>query len=200
LFLIAGGLIGAGFVPVDRFGLGQSSETAWVTRMNEAVKGGGYSVTFTQADAGKWQVADGHRLEKFSVDGGDTMFARLTSGAPLNRDTWEWSTQGLSTTLPVEFNNQTNGKKIEIGVVARASAVNASPALSVVYATQQAGNSGWRQIPLAGQLQLTTFIFQVPEIPPGTYTAHPILVIHADDSGGSRAAEIVGVYIRELHE
>lgn len=168
--------------------------------MTEAVKGGGYSVTFTQADAAKWQIASGHRLERFSVERGDAAFARLSSGISLNRETWEWSTQGLSTTLPVEFNNMTNGRQIEIGVVARAPAVNWSPAIFVVYATQQAGNSGWREIPLTNQLQLTTFVFQVPALEPGAYTANPILVIHADDAGENRSAEILGVYIRQLEE
>jgi hypothetical protein len=194
----AGILIGAGVLDLSKSG--RSAEGKLVARMIEAAKGGGYAVTFAHADAGKWQVAAGHRLEKFSVEGGDAAFARLSSSVALNRDTWEWSGQGLSTTFPVAFNNQTNGTKIEIAIVARAAAVNPSPALSVVYATQQAGNSGWQQIPLTAQLELKTFVFQVPEIAPGTYTAQPILVVHADETGEGRAAEILGVYIRQLGE
>lgn len=176
----------------------QSAEKKLVDQMNEAVAGGGgYAVAFGQADVTKWQLGAGHRLERFSVEGGDAVFARLTSGAPLNKETWEWATQGLSTELPVQFNNQTNGKKIEIGIVARMSSANPSKTISVAYATQQAGNSGWQEIALSGDFALKTFTFDVPPLEPGSYTAKPILVIHADSSGGGAAAEILGVYVKQ---
>lgn len=177
---------------------GLVSEEQLVTDLKEAAEGGGYAVTFAQADSAKWQVGDGHRLEKFTIENGTTAFARLTSAVPLNAETWEWSTQGLSTSFPVEFNNKTNGGKLQIAVIARAPATNASKALSVVYATQQAGNSGWRDIKLGPHFEMTTFTFDVPKRDPGTYTAQPILVINADRSGAGAAAEILGIYVKQI--
>ncbi|MFM9865669.1 MAG: hypothetical protein ACKVRO_18910, partial [Micropepsaceae bacterium] len=153
---------------------------------------------FAGADAAKWQVGDGHQLEKFSVDNGVTAFARLTSAVPLNAETWEWSTQGLSTLFPVAFNNRTNSGKLEIGVIARSPATKGSKAVSVVYATQEAGNSGWKDVPLGPNFELTTFVFDVPSREPGTYTKQPILVINADRSGGGASAEILGVYVKQI--
>ena len=56
---------------------GLASEEQLVTDLKSAAAGGGYAVTFAQADGSKWQVSDGHRFEKFSVDSGKTSFARL---------------------------------------------------------------------------------------------------------------------------
>lgn len=166
--------------------------------MTEAASGGGYAATFSSVDAAKWQIAAGHKLERFSVEGEDVSFARLSSNTPMDAATWEWATQGLSTTFPVDFNNQTNGGRIEVGVVARAPAANPAGTISVVYATQQAGNSGWRELTLGGEFALSTFTFDVPKVEPGTYTKQPIVVINADPSGAGRSAEILGVYVKKL--
>jgi hypothetical protein len=177
---------------------GLVSEEQLVADLKKAALGGGYAVTFGEGDSSKWQVAEGHRLEKFSVEGGTTSFARLTSSVPLNAQTWEWPTQGLSTVFPVAFNNKTNGGKLQIAVIARAPSTNGSKAISVVYATQQAGNSGWRDIPIGPHFEMTTFMFEVPERDAGTYTAQPIIVISADKSGRGGSAEILGVYVKQI--
>jgi hypothetical protein len=176
---------------------GQATEEQLVTDLNHAAEGGGYAVTFTQADAGKWQIGEGHRLEKFSVDSGNTAFARVTSGKPLDPNTWEWSTQGLSTMFPVAFNNKTNGGKLQIGVVARSPSTNGSKQISVVYATQQAGNSGWHDFQIGPQFQMYSFTFDVPHRDPGSYTAQPIVVINADRTGAGGAAEVLGIYVKQ---
>jgi hypothetical protein len=173
----------------------QTNETRLVAQMKNAAAGGGYAVTFETADAQKWQLGAGHRFERFSVDGGG-VFGRLTSSVPLNGTTWEWNTQGLSTSFPVEFNNRTNGSKVQIGIVARRPATNGSPTLSAVYATQQAGNSGWQELSLGPNFELKTFTFDVPPREPGTYTAQPILVINADKTGSGAAAEVLGVFVK----
>lgn len=177
---------------------GQVSEEQLVTDLKIAAAGGGYAVTFSQADGSKWQVADGHQLEKFSIDNGAIAFARLTSSVPMNAETWEWSTQGLSTLFPVAFNNRTNSGKLQIGVIARSPAIKGSKAISVVYATQEAGNSGWKDIPIGPSFELTTFVFDVPKRDPGSYTKQPILVINADRSGSGASAEILGVYVKQI--
>lgn len=175
---------------------GLVSEEQLLAEIKEAALGGGYAVTFAQADAAKWQVGEGHRFEKFSIDNGTTSFARLTSTVPLNAATFEWSTQGLSTVFPVGFNNKTNGGKLQIGVIARAPSTNGSKVISLVYATQQAGNSGWRDFKIGPNFEMATFVFDVPKRDPGSYTAQPILVISADKSGGGASAEILGIYVK----
>lgn len=178
--------------------VGLVSEEQLVKDLKEAAAGGGYAVTLAQADASKWQVGDGHRVERFTVGDGTTGIARLTSSTPLEPSSVEWEKQGLSTKFPVAFNNQTNGGKLQIGVIARAPATNASKAISVVYATYQAGNSGWKDIPVGSNFALTTFTFDVPKIAPGAYTNQPILVINADRSGGGASAEILGIYVKQI--
>ncbi len=198
LALVAAGVLATtNFFGVD-LPFFRPSEQQLVTRMTEAAAGGGYAVTFVEADAKKWHVGPGHQLEKFTLGQGDATFARLTSSTPLDESTWEWSTQGLSITFPVEFNNLTNGRTIEIGVVARLAQARPTDAISVAYATQQAGNSGWKKIPLGSEFELRKFTFDVPAIGPGTYTKEPILVIHADASGRGRGAEILGVYVKRV--
>lgn len=179
--------------------VGFVSEEQLVADLTNAVAGGGgYAVTFAPADSAKWQVGEGHRLEKFSVEGGTTSFARLTSSVALNTKTWEWATQGLSTLFPVGYNNITNGGKLEVAVIARAPSTNASKAISVVYATQQAGNSGWKDFPIGPHFAMSKFVFNVPKRDAGTYTKQPILVINADRSGGGGSAEILGVYVKQI--
>jgi hypothetical protein len=169
-----------------------------VKDLKEAAAGGGYAVTFAQADASKWQIGEGHRLERFTAADGTTAFARLTSSKGVEPTSFEWPNQGLSSRFPVAFNNRTNGGKLQIGVIARAPGTNASKAVSVVYATWQAGNSGWKDIPVGPNFELTTFTFDVPKLAPGAYTNQPIIVINADRSGNGASVEILGIYVKQI--
>jgi hypothetical protein len=171
-----------------------SAEGKLVAQVVNAGGGGGFSITFAESDAKKWSVAAGHRLERFSLDSGDAAVARFVSSAPLDEASLEWPSQGLSVQLPVEFSNRSNGKPIEIGIVARASGRPKAP-LTVVYATRQAGNSGWQQLEVGGQFELKTLSYKVPKID-GGYTNPPVLVINADPSGNGGAIELLGVYVK----
>lgn len=159
---------------------------------------GGFAVTFGQGDAAKWRLAPGHRLERFSLDGGDTVFARLSSLVPLDKNSFEWPTQGLSVELPVELNSRANGKSIEVGVVARAPSGRANASLMAVYATRQAGNSGWQTLPVGGQFEMKTFRYKVPEIPSG-YTNPPVLALNADPTGAGGGIELLGIYVKVVN-
>jgi hypothetical protein len=193
--LVAGVLFGTNFFTRNPF-VQASSPEELLAEMSQAAIGGGFAVTFSEKDASRWTLANGHRLERFSVDSKDAAFARLSSSVPLDPKTWEWAGQGLAVTFPVGFNNATNGHKIEIGIVARRSLTNSSDAISVVYATQQAGNTGWHKITLKQDFELATFTFDVPKVTDGAYTHQPILVIHSDSEGRGRAGEILGVYVK----
>jgi hypothetical protein len=173
---------------------GGSVEDKFVARVLDGGSGGGYSVTFGGNDAKKWYIAPGHRLERLSL-GGDTVVARLASTVPLDRATFEWPTQGLSVQLPVDFAARSNGKPIEIGIVARAAPGRAKAPLTAVYATRQGGNSGWQQLEVGGQFELKTLSYAVPTRE-GGYTNRPVLVINADPSGSGGAIELIGVYIK----
>lgn len=172
---------------------GVSAEGKLVARVVSAGGGGGFSITFNQSDAKKWYVAPGHRLERLSLDS-DAAIGRFTSSAPLDFTSLEWPAQGLSVQLPVDFSNRSNGKPIEIGIVARASGRQTAP-LTVAYATRQAGNSGWQQLEVGGQFELKTLSYKVPKVDAG-YTNPPVLVINADPSGKGGAIELLGVYVK----
>lgn len=174
--------------------VGSSVEDKLVARVMEGGVGGGYSVTFAGNDAKKWYVAPGHRLERFSL-GGDTIVVRLVSSAPLDKETFEWPTQGLSVQLPADFGARSNGKPIEIGIVARAAPGRAKAPLTVVYATRQGGNSGWQQLEVGAEFELKTLSYAVPKRDEG-YTNPPVLVINADPSGNGGGIELIGVYIK----
>lgn len=171
-----------------------SAEGKLVAQVVNVSSVGGFSVTFSQADAKKWYVAPGHRLERLALDSGDAVVARLVSSAPLDMSSLEWPSQGLSVQLPAEFSNRANGKPIEIGIVARASGRQRAP-LTVVYATRQAGNSGWQQLEVGGQFELKTLSYKVPLVE-GGYTNPPVVVINADPSGNNGAIELLGLYIK----
>jgi hypothetical protein len=173
-----------------------SPEAELVARMNEAT-GGGIAVTFAHPDANRWQIAAGHRLEKLSVDRGDAVVARLTSMAPIDAASYEWPSQGLSVSFPPELGNKSNGRSIEIGVLARATPGRPGATLSLAYATRQAGNTGWKHIPLSGQFELKTLKYDVPKREEG-YTNSPVLVLNADASGNGGSIELLGVYIKVL--
>ena len=174
-----------------------SPEANLVVRMNDVASAGGYAITFANRDAEQWQVAAGHRLEKFSIDGGAIVFARLTSMTPLVADSFEWPTQGLSVSLPPDFGNRSNGRSIEIGVVARAASGHPNATLSAVYATRQAGNSGWKKVPVGSQFELKTIKYDVPKLE-GGYTNPPVFVLNADASGSGGSIELIGIYFKIL--
>jgi len=166
-----------------------------MAQLTGAVSNGGYALTFAQANAKSWQIAPNHKLERFSLDGSDTAFVRLTSSVPLNPETVDWPTQGLSTLLTPAFSNQMNGKRIEVGIVARAAKNSPAQNMYAIYATQQLGNSGWREIPLGSDFALHTFTYDVPKAEPGGYTNPPIIVMRA--SNGT-SIELLGVYVKEV--
>jgi hypothetical protein len=165
-----------------------------VNFMNKSADGGGYAAGFSEQDVSKWQVAEGHQLERFAV-GGRVVFARLSSGSALDEASTSWTPQGLSTTLPMEFATFSNGKKIEIGLIARSAQTSGSSTLMAVYATQQAGNSGWQKIALKSDFSVHRFQFDVPPVEAG-YSNPPILVIHSNGSADGSAVEIIGVYVK----
>jgi len=197
LALIAGGvLITSNFLGFTFSSLFRVPEREWVARMSQAaVQGGGYALTFSGPGSENWKVGPGHQLERFSVESGDAAFARLTSTAAFNGNSTEWEKLGLTAALPVEFNNQTKGQMIEIGVVARAPSVKPSDAIMIMYATQQAGNSGWQRLALGRDFELLKFTYKVPTVE-GEYIAKPIIVIHSDAQGRGRMADILGVYVK----
>jgi CTP:molybdopterin cytidylyltransferase MocA len=173
----------------------QSIESKLVAQMSDIAAGNGIAATFSDADAKKWQVGSGHRLERFTSDDGKNVVARLTSSAPIDYASFDWPTQGLSITLPVEFAALVNGKRIEVGFAARMPGANASEAVSVIYATQQAGNSTWQQVPLGPAFTLGRFTFDVPPVAEG-YSKNPIIVFHSDSAGSGKAVELLGVYVK----
>lgn len=178
--------------------LGSSSrDTQLVNEMRNVAAGGGYAASFSEQDVSKWQIADGHKIERFSAGQAGAVFARLTASVALDKSSVQWPTLGLSATLPVEFATTTAGKKLEIGVIARSSPSNGSSVLSVNFATRQAGNSGWQDIPLKPDFDLFKFVYEVPVFEPG-YTNGPMIVLHSDASGSQKSAELIGIYIKVL--
>jgi hypothetical protein len=165
--------------------------------MTEVTALGGFAVTFAESDASRWQVAAGQKLERFSLGDGQYTFARLTNSGPLNNETPKWSDRGLSFTLPLEFSNRSKGRRVEVGVVARSAQANSAGAFSIVYATQQAGNSGWQVLELSPSFELKTFIYQVPSID-GDYQYPPVVVLHSDADGKGRSTELLGIYVKIL--
>lgn len=176
----------------------QSSPTQkLVSRMNEIASQGGFAASFSEADARKWLLADGHRFERLSVDSAQAVVGRLSSGVPVDNTPPSWESQGLSVELPVTFAQQWNGKRIEIGIIARTPKANPSDVLNVVYATRQAGNSGWRRFKLAPDFQIYTILFDLPEVATG-YQNKPIIVLHSDAAGKGHSVELLGVYARQV--
>lgn len=172
-----------------------SREAQLVNEMSAAAAGGGFAVSFVEADVRKWQLAEGQKLERFSLDAAGPVFARLTSPSALDKASVEWATLGLSLPLPVEFANMANGRKIEVGFVARAAQSNGSSEISAIYATQQAGNSGWQAITLKPSFEAYKFVYDVPRVD-GGYTNGPIVVFHSDAAGSGRSIELIGAYVK----
>src|ERR1700682_960107 len=75
LALVAAGvLFGTDFFRKNPFHT-PTEEELLVTQITEAASsGGGVAVTFAARDARLWQLAGGHKLERFSLDGGDAGF------------------------------------------------------------------------------------------------------------------------------
>jgi hypothetical protein len=196
LALVAAGvLFGTDFFRKNPFG--GSDEAAFLTEANGAAASGGFAGLFSERDARKWRLANGHRLERFSLDQSGAVFARLTSAAPLDKSSTNWAAQGLTITFPPQLNNATAGQSVEIGLAARSAQTNGSDAITVVYATQQAGNSGWKEFKLNGEFQLFTFKYKVPKLD-GAYVNGPIIVITSDAAGAGRSVELVGVYVKPV--
>jgi len=196
LALVAAGvLFGTDFFQKNLFG---PSETELLAEVQGASKVGGYAATFAEPSAAAWRLAEGHRLERFSLNDQGAVFARLSSSKPLDAKSFDWPSLGLTWKLTQEFNNQTNGLPIEIGIVARQAATNGSNTLFVMYATEQAGNSGWKPIQLSSSFELKTIRWTVPRIEPGGYKNPPIVVLHSDATGSGKAIEILGVYVKPV--
>jgi hypothetical protein len=166
-----------------------------MAQISDASATGGQAVTFSDSNTKAWSLAEGHRLERFSLNGGDVAFARLTSLTRLDSQSFAWPTLGLSWLLTREFNNATRGREIEIGVIARRASVNSSDQLFVMYATQQAGNTGWKPIRLSNDFELHKVTFKVPQ-PDGGFQNPSILVLHADAAGKGRSVELLGAFVR----
>lgn len=174
-----------------------SPEAELVKVMNDAAAGGGIAVSFREKDAGKWKIADGHRLERFSLDPTGPVFARLSSSMPLEWQSNQWPNQGLSALLPRQFASAANGRRIEVGFVARTAPVNGSRHFAAIYATQQAGNSQWKSFVLKPQFGTYSFTYDVPALE-GGYAAEPIIVFHSDPAGKGRSVELIGLYVKLL--
>jgi hypothetical protein len=170
-------------------------EQRLVSDMDNVVSAGGFAASFADNDAGRWRVAEGHRFERLSVDSARAVIGRLSSEVPLNVKPPSWESQGLSIELPASFAQQANGRRLEIGIIARAAQSNTSGVLSAVFATRQAGNSGWRNFKLGPNFQTHQILFDMPALDTG-YTAKPIVVVHADAAGKGRSVELIGVFVR----
>jgi hypothetical protein len=199
LALVAAGvLFGTDFFRKNPFATAPSRESQIMTRITDArIDGVGIAATFAERDAKRWRLAGGHRLERFAMDDGNAVFARLTSGTALDKSSSDWERQGLSLSLPTEFNNRTTDKTIEIGFAARSPQVNGSDVVSVVYATRQAGNSGWQAFPIGRDFQLFKFTYKVPHVE-GGYTNEPIITFTSDAQGTGRSVELMGVYVKPI--
>jgi len=171
-----------------------SPESRLVAPMNEAAAAGGFAASFSEREGRTWELTRGHRLERFALNGGTTVFARLSSGAALDKSQ---VIDGLFVELPLEFTRLSAGKRIEVGVVARAAQTNPSNEFSVLYATRQAGNSGWRTFQLASNFELRTFAFDVPAALDG-YSAKPVIVVRGDPLGRGLGLELIGVYAKVM--
>lgn len=168
-----------------------------MSELSEIASRGGHVATFSEANVKSWQVPGGHQLERFSLNDKGAVFARLTSGTQMDPQSFDWPNQGMTWLLTKDFNNKTNGRKIEIGVVARQGTGKAADSIYLMYATQQSGNSGWKKIPLGTRFELKKIEFQVPSVP-GGFTNPPILVLNADPAGKGKSVEILGAYVQAV--
>jgi hypothetical protein len=170
------------------------SETNWAEKMTELAAPEGMAFSFADANLATWSVTDAHRIERFSFGANSQVLARLSSTLPLDPEN---RLSGLQLKLPLEWAQRVNGKKIEIGVVARQPQTNAANDISLLYATLQAGNSGWQTLKVSTEFQVLKFTFDIPPVETG-YTSQPVIVVRSDAAGGDRAVELVGVYVKPL--
>jgi hypothetical protein len=160
--------------------------------MKQSAGDAGFAATFASGTE-QWVLSEGHKLEKFSL-GKDAAFARLTSSVPIETSK---VVDGLYVELPLDFAVNANGRKVQVGIVARAAQSNPASRFSALYATQQAGNSGWKSIAAGEAFELHTFEFLVPKQTDG-YSAKPVISIRADDEGREVGLELIGVYAKVL--
>lgn len=172
-----------------------SSEQQLMDEMKSISSQGGVAANFSDRDVKRWSLADGHRIERFSVQGSETVFVRLSSSAALGQPYSRWEDLGLSVKFPTEFLERNKGFAVEIGVIARQPSENASQVINAVLATQQTGNSGWNKLKLTGEFSVQTFKWTIPPSQ-AAYTAQPILVLSADSEGTGKAVEVIGVYMK----
>ena len=171
-----------------------ASEIDWTSRMAELATNEGLILSLADKDTSAWSITDGHKIERFRISGAEQVFARLSSGHPLNP---EDRLSGLQVKLPLEWAQKINGKRIEVGVVARQPSSNGASDISVLYATLQTGNSGWRTFKVSPNFQDVKFEYNVPLADSG-YIQQPIIVLRSDVQGADRAVELVGVYIKPV--
>jgi hypothetical protein len=174
-----------------------SSDQPSMDEMNSISSQGGVAANFSDRDVKRWSLADGHRIERFSVQGSETVFVRLTSSVALGQPYSRWEDLGLSIKFPAEFMERNKGFPVEVGIIARQPSENASQVINAVLATQQTGNSGWHKLNLAGEFSVQTFKWTIPPSQ-AAYTAQPILVLSADSEGTGKATEIIGVFLKPL--
>lgn len=195
-------LVWADLIDISRFTKPQGSavpsstiaEEDWVSRMKQEATSEGVVATFSDGDITSWTITDGHRIERFRLTGPSQAFARLASGHPLNA---EDRLSGLQLKLPAAWAAKVNGKKIEVGVVARQPQTNAASDISILYATLQTGNSGWHTFKLTPSFGVSKFVFDVPQLD-GGYTAQPLVILRGDALGGDRSVELLGVYLKPV--
>jgi hypothetical protein len=171
-----------------------NNEIDWIKGMAELATSEGVVFSFADNDVAAWSITDGHRIERFKLSGASQTFARLSSGHPLDPQD---RLSGLQLKLPLAWAQKVNGKRIEVGVVARQPHANASADISILYATLQAGNSGWHTLKLPAGFEALKFSYDVPAIETG-YQTQPIVVVRADAQGGDRAVELVGIYLKPI--
>lgn len=169
-----------------------NSNIDWNARMSELVSDDGVLLTFANKDIAAWTISEGHKIERFKLSETADGFGRLSSAAQFNEGD---ILSGLRAALPLAWAQQANGKRIEVGVLARQSQSNSASNFSFAYATMQMGNSGWRTFKLTPNFQVHKFRFDVPSIPEG-YNTQPLIVLRSDRIGGNKSVEIAGVYAK----
>lgn len=181
-------------INLDKPAREQSNETNWALTMTQLATPDGMAFSFANNDLAAWSVTEAHRIERFSFGGTSQTLARLSSTLPLDPEN---RLSGLQLKLPIAWAERANGKKIEIGIVARQPQTNAAQDVSVLYATLQAGNSGWHTLKLTTDFEVHKFTFDVPAVETG-YTAQPVIIVRSDTAGGDKAVELVGLYVKPL--
>lgn len=158
---------------------------------------GGVALTFALADARRWDVAG---ESTYHVETDDALpglvFARVASAKARPGAS---AALGLRAFLTPDFAQRANGRRVEFGVIARSPSTHGAGALAIVYATQQAGNSGWRTFRLSRSFAAYTAVFEVPRVAEG-YAKPPFISIHADALGRGREADVLAVFARILPE